>query len=69
MGSRIELKKQISRNLEENIQAIYASTAASMDIVVRRFRLGNGQEAAAFFIDVCDGRRDLAVHPQELSPG
>lgn len=51
MGSRIELKKQISRNLEENIQAIYASTAASMDIVVRRFRLGNGQEAAAFFID------------------
>ncbi|MDO4733035.1 MAG: spore germination protein [Bacillota bacterium] len=51
MGSRVKLKKQISRDLEENLREIRAATADSMDIVLRRFRLGNGQEAVAFFID------------------
>ena len=51
MGSRIELPLRISTDLEENIRAISAATATSMDVVVRRFDLGNGQKAAVFFID------------------
>ena len=51
MGSRMDLPLRISIDLEENIRTISASTATSMDMVVRRFMLGNGQKAVVFFID------------------
>lgn len=51
MGSRIELPSVISPSVEKNIRTITDSTAESMDVVLRRFSLGNGQAAVAFFID------------------
>jgi len=51
LGSRPELPHHISASVDENIAAIRSCVAKSLDIGVRRFLLGNGQAAAAFFVD------------------
>ncbi len=51
MPSKPNLPQQISVHVDENIAAIKCCIQESLDIVIRRFQLGNGQIAAAFFID------------------
>lgn len=42
---------QFSFSVDKNIAAIKSSMDCDMDVVIRSFRLGNGQKAAVFFID------------------
>ncbi len=50
-GSRAENNAPISHAVKDNIAFIERSLEKSLDIVIREFRLGNGQEAATFFLD------------------
>ncbi len=51
MGSRIDLPKAIRPRVEENLQMVTEHAAPSLDLSIRRFTLGNGQAAAAFYLD------------------
>lgn len=44
-GSSVDIKKSISPSVKENLRYIETTLEQSMDLVVREFRLGNGQAA------------------------
>ncbi len=44
-------KGRLSPDIDENILQIKETLAEGLDVVVRRFKLGNGQLAVAFYID------------------
>ena len=50
-GSKIELKSAISPSAHENVEYIRSVLEGSIDIIIKEFRLGNGQPAASFYID------------------
>lgn len=61
-GSRIKLKPNISPSVKDNIAYIRSQIGNSMDIVIKEFRLGNGQPAGAFYIDGLVDKSLLGMH-------
>lgn len=51
MASLYQTGQRVSPRLAENIAMVRALMTESLDLVVRELRLGNGQKAAAFYID------------------
>lgn len=51
MGSLYQSGRRVSSSVAENLAAVREMTDIGMDVVLRELRLGNGQPAAAFFID------------------
>ena len=50
-GSKINFRTMISPSAHENVEYIRSALEGSIDIVIKEFRLGNGQQAASFYIN------------------
>jgi len=61
-GSKIELKSDISPSVKNNMVYIRSQIGESMDIVIKEFRMGNGQDAVAFYIDGLVDKSLLGMH-------
>jgi hypothetical protein len=48
---RMRVQGCFSASLEENLRDLQEQMAEGPDFVIRRFRLGNGRRAAAFFVE------------------